>query len=62
MQPDIKVGNMQIGIICDLSKVRIESIRIANQNLSPHIEGSPFAYFNGICGPWNKISVEVSER
>lgn len=62
MQPDIKVANMQIGIICDLSKVRIESILIANQNLSPHAEGSPFAYFNGICAIWNKIAVEVSER
>ncbi len=61
-QPDIEMGNLQVGVICDVSRVRINQIQIANVSLSPGVEASPFSYFDGIIGPWNRIFIDVSER
>ncbi len=61
-QPDVPIGNPQIGIICDVQRVRIDQIVAANQHLSPTIEGGPFAYADGIVGPWNRITIVTSLR
>lgn len=61
-QPDIKIGNIQVGIICDVQRVRIDQILAANQHLSPTTEAGPFSYCKGIIGPWNRITVATSLR
>ena len=61
-QPDVKVANLQVGIICDVQRVRVDQIVVANQHLSPTIEGGPFSYAPGIIGPWNRITIVTSLR
>lgn len=58
-QPDIEIANLEIAVICDISKVRIEDMAVANVHLCPDLQAAPLAYFNGQVKPWNKITVDT---
>lgn len=61
-QPDIPIANLQIAVICDVSKVMVRQIVIANQHVCPGIESAPLAYFEHIITPANKILIETIVR
>lgn len=61
-QPDIPIAHLQIAIICDVSKVGIRDLTVANQRLCPSVESAPLAYYEGIVHPSNRITIDVVTR
>lgn len=61
-QPNIPIADLQIAIICDVSKVLISRIVVANVNICPSTDGAPLAYFNGIVDVCNRIMIDVTTR
>lgn len=62
IQPHYTIEKLQIVIITDLHKVRLDNITCGNQTLSASNENCPITYFNGIVTPANVISIQVSQR
>lgn len=62
IQPNQNVKNLRFTIFCDLSKVRIEMAKCANQDLSFYNENAPIAYFDGEVTPSNAITIHCRVR
>ena len=61
-QPNTAIGNLRVGVLCDLERVRIDDIIVANIHLSPTEEAAPWGFFDGIIGPENRITIRTSLR
>lgn len=61
-QPFAAIVNPKIIIVCDTSKIRIDSVKCANENLSLSMENAPVCFYEGRVGPENRITVVVSSR
>lgn len=61
-QPDVPIANLQVAVICDVTRVRVDQIVVATQNLSPTVEAGPLSYADGIVAPYNRIVIVTSLR
>ena len=62
IQPDIPIANLQIAVICDVSKVAVRQILVGNQHVCPSLEAAPIAYYEYIVEPSIRITIDVITR
>lgn len=62
IQPDFSMRRIRFTVICDITKVKIDLITVANVSLSPTYENAPTAFYEGEISPANRISIQCSVR